>query len=272
MRRFSAGFCVLAGALISGSRLVAQPATATRNIDRARLDRILGTADTSPLKVVRRTGIQNVRRTAPMVGIVPGDLVFRKVDSVATPERGRSPASGERTIYQLPYRWFTVGSDGVERLLIPRLIVHGNGLTYDPATRIFRGRALIGVEDSLHPGDGPQPLTSPLRMQLTLTGPGEVAPSRLAIAHTSLDYDSITISARDSVTVRIQTAADPGGVLIPVQVYRPTIELSVLPSVIQGFGLGTATISVALPPGFSRSDTITVRFRSPTLAVRPGLL
>jgi hypothetical protein len=74
------------------------------------------------------------------------------------------------------------------------------------------------------------------------------------------------------VTVRVQTAADPTGVLIPVPIYRPAVELSATPSVLQGLGLGTATIFVALPPGFSRADTITVRLRSPTLNIRPALL
>jgi hypothetical protein len=165
-----------------------------------------------------------------------------------------------------------VDAAGVERLLIPRLIIHGSGLTYDPAERVFRGTAMIGVEDSLHPGEGPQPLARPLLLQLNLTSPGDIVPNRLAIDHTSLEYDSVAISARDSVTVRIQTATDPTGVLIPVPIYRPAIELSASPSVLQGLGLGTATISVALPPGFSRADTITVRLHSQTLNIRPRLL
>ncbi len=274
MRRAPVACCLLIVALISVSPpLPSQPATArVRNLDRSRLERVLGTFEASSLKVVRTTGVQAVRPAAATVRVVPGDFVFRKVGPDVIPEPGRSPASTDGKAFQLPYRWFTIDAAGVERLLIPRLIVHGDGLTYDPATRIFRGKAMIGVEDSLNPGEGPQPLARPLRMQLTLTGPGEVAPNRLAIAHTSLDYDSITISARDSVTVRIQTATDPGGVLIPVQVYRPTIELSALPGVLQAFGLGTAAISVALPPGYSRADTITVRFRSQTLNVRPALL
>jgi hypothetical protein len=236
------------------------------------MQRVLGTFEASSLKVVRTTGIQPVRPGASTVGVVRGDFIFRKVGPAAVPERGRSPASADRKAYQLPYRWLTTDSAGVERLLIPRLIIDGDGLTYDPAARIFRGKALIGVEDSLHPGEGPQPLVRPLRLQLTLSGPGQVAPNRLAIAHTSLEYDSITISARDSVAVRIHSPADPAGVLIPVQVYRPRIALSASPSVLQGFGLGTAAISVALPPGYSRGDTITVRLRSQTLNVRPARL
>jgi hypothetical protein len=276
MRRSSPTYLLFAVALIAGSSplLSQSPTHRVRNLDRARVERVLGfgTFAASSLKVVRPTGIEAVRPTAATVGVAPGDLVFRKVGSGAVPERGRSPASADLKAYQLPYRWLTIDRSGVERLLIPRLIVHGNGLAYDPAARIFRGKAMIGVEDSLHPGEGPQPLERPLRIQLSLTGPGEVAPNRLAIAHTSLEYDSVTISARDSVTVRVHTATDPAGIQIPVQVYRPTIELSALPSELQGFGLGTATISVGLPPGYSRTDTITVRFRSHTLNVRPARL
>jgi hypothetical protein len=109
-------------------------------------------------------------------------------------------------------------------------------------------------------------------LQLSLRRPGDIVPNSLSIEHTSLEYDSVAISARDSVTVHIRTATDPTGVLVSVPIYRPTIALSVSPSALQGLGLGTATVSAALPPGFSRADTITVRLRSQTLNIRPALL
>jgi hypothetical protein len=266
--------------LIAGSPPLLSQVARTREFDRARLERVLGTFEASSLKVVRRAGVQAVRPSVATITVNPGDFIFRKVGAEVIQDTGISgfepsalPISAPgRTVYQLPYRWFTVDAGGAERLLIPRLIIHGGGLSYDPAARVFRGRALIGVEDSLHPLEGPQPLARPLLLQLNLTSPGDIVPNRLAIDHTSLEYDSVAISARDSVTVHIRTATDPTGVLVPVPIYRPAIELSASPSVLQGLGLGTATISVALPPGFSRADTITVRLRSQTLNIRPALL
>jgi hypothetical protein len=272
MRRLPVACSLVTVAVIAGSPPLLSQVARTRDFDRARLERVLGTFEASSLKVIRRADVQAVRPSAATVTVNRGDFIFRKVGADVTPDTGRSPTGGEVTAYQLPYRWLTVDAAGVERLLIPRLIIHGSGLTYDPAARVFRGRAMIGVEDSLHPGEGPQPLARPLLLQLNLTGPGDVVPNRLAIDHTSLEYDSVAISSRDSVTVRIQTATDPTGVLIPVPIYRPAIELSVSPGVLQGLGLGTATISVALPPGFSRADTITVRLGSPTLTIRPTVL
>lgn len=289
MRRSHVAWCLVAVTLIAGSRPLLSQVARTREFDRARLELVLGTFEASSLKVVRRTGVQAVRPSVATIMVNPGDLVFRKVgaeviedtglsgseprDRELPPRPGALPTSAPgRTVYQLPYRWFTVDAGGAERLLIPRLIIHGGGLSYDPAARVFRGRASIGVEDSLNPGEGPQPLARPLLLQLNLTSPGDIVPNRLAIDHTSLVYDSVAISARDSVTVHIRTATDPTGVLVPVPIYRPAIELSASPSVLQGLGLGTATISVALPPGFSRADTITVRLRSQTLNIRPALL
>ncbi|MGI9077121.1 MAG: hypothetical protein ACR2G6_07310 [Gemmatimonadaceae bacterium] len=295
MRGANVALFIATAALILGSLpLQSQPATTRiRPLDRARIERVLGSpapSDTSRLKVVSRAGVQLVSPAADTIRVAAGDFVFRKIGAevirdttqplpppypVSLPE-GALPDLAvrveSRRTYELPYRWFTVDTNGVERLLIPKLIVDQNGLTYRTATRQFSGWAHIGVEDSLHPAEGSQPLARPLKMQLHLTGPGKVVPNRLEIDHTSLDYDSIEISARDSVTVRIRTATDPDGVLIPVQVYRPSVKLYALPSVLQAFGLGTSVVSVTLPPGHARGDTIMVTFPTQSLNVRPAVL
>ena len=45
-----------------------------------------------------------------------------------------------------------------------------------------------------------------------------ISPAQLAIAHTSLDYDSVRIESPDSTFVRIRTGADPNGIVIPIPV------------------------------------------------------
>ena len=280
MRRARVASLLAAAVLILGSPpLQSQPASPIRQVTRARIDRMLGSSaisDTSTLKVVNPAGVRLVSPSADTIRVTAGDFVFRKIGAQVVRDTGRmSPGPElrmEAKTYELPYRWFTVDTNGVERVLIPKLIVDQNGLTYNKATRQYNGWASIGVVDSLHPNEGSQPLASPLKMQLHLTGPGKVVPNRLAIDHTSLDYDSVEISASDSVTVRITTATDPDGVLIPVQVYRPAIKLYALPSVMQAFGLGTSVISVTLPPGHARGDTIMVVFPTQSLNVRPASL
>lgn len=292
MRRANVAFLLATAAQVLVSpALQPQPAaTRIRPFDRSRIERVLGasaTADTATLKVVNRAGVQLVSSSADTIRVTAGDFIFRKIGAHAVRDTVRrlpdqpdssllhgpssSAVEGQRS-YELPYRWFTVDTNGVERLLIPKLIVDQNGLTYKNATRMFSGWASIGVVDSLHPEEGSQPLARPLKMQLHLTGPGKVVPNRLEIDHTSLDYDSVEISASDSVTVRVTTATDPEGVLIPVQVYRPRVKLYALPSVLQAFGLGTSVISVTLPPGHAPGDTILVTFPTQTLNVRPAIL
>ncbi|MBC7790169.1 MAG: hypothetical protein H7Z74_09505 [Anaerolineae bacterium] len=281
MRRANVAFSLATAALIFGSPALQsqRAATRVRPFDRARIERVLGSAaasDTSPLKIVNPAGVELVAQSADTIRVAAGDFIFRKIGAGVVRDTARSsPEPGlraEARTFELPYRWFTTDTNGVERVLIPKLIVHQNGLTFNSATGLFSGRASIGVIDSLHPNEGSQPLARPLKMALLVIGPGTPVPDKLEINHTSLDYETVEFSARDSIVVRIVTATDPEGVLIPVQVFRPAIKLYALPSVLQAFGLGTSTISVTLPPGHARGDTMLVTFATQSLNVRPAIL
>ena len=265
-----------------------QPATSTSTrISRTRLQQVLGG---STLRVVRASGVSEVAPSAAEVTVRPGEFVFRKMSDTARrivrgasalgptgvpdvrPAPSPSPTvgvSGAAT-YTMPYRWMTVDSSGVERVLVPYFVILGGGLSYDVASRMYRGLALIGVEDTLHPSADPVVLARPLRMQLAAVSGGRISPAQIAIAHTSLDYDSVRIEAPDSTYVRIRTGADPAGIVIPIPVLGLTVGLTPQQSRLQGFGLATTDIGVALPRGMARTDTATVSFSSSGSPVNPN--
>jgi hypothetical protein len=166
----------------------------------------------------------------------------------------------------------TVDSSGVERVLMPYFIILGGGLSYDVASRTYRGLALVGVEDTLHPSDEPAPLARPLRLQLATMSGGRISPAQIAIAHTSLDYDSVRIEAPDSTLVRIRTGADPAGIVVPIPVLGLAIAMTPQQTRLQGFGLATTDIGISLPRGMARTDTAVVHFRSSGAPVSPGMV
>jgi len=240
------------------------PTAAT--ISRARLERVLG-ASTADIRVVRETGVSDLPRSQGTVSVRQGDFVFRKLSDTATRVRATATADARFT---MPYRWLTVDSTGTERVLIPYFVLVGGGLTYDVSSRQYRGTALVGVEDTLHPNDGPIQLARALRLQLTTTSGGTVTPSQLAIAHTSLDYDSVRIEATDSTNVAIRTGADPRGIVVRVPVRSITLSLIPQQATLQSLGLATTDIAVTLPRGMSRGDTAVVTFSSTSAPVRPS--
>lgn len=269
---------VLLATTASSSGAQQRPSAAapdSARLSRARLSQILGG---SAIRVVRASGVTDLAATAPSVTIARGDFVFRKMaDTAVKVSGGRSPASespvpmvrGADT-YAMPYRWLTVDSAGVEHVLMPYFILVGGRLTYDPGSRTYRGTALVGVEDTLHRNEGPVVLVRPLKLQLTTTSAGSVSPVTLAIGHTSLDYDSVRITSPDSTHVRIRTGADPAGIIIPIPVHDITLGLTPQQTSIQGFGLATTDISVALPRGLARTDSVSVTFSSSSAPVRPS--
>ena len=170
----------------------------------------------------------------------------------------------------MPYRWLTIDSAGVERVLVPYFVLASGGLTYDVPSRTYRGVALIGVEDTLHTDAAAVTLLRPLKMQLTTTTGGTVTPPTLAISHTSLDYDSVRIESPDATNVRIRTGADPAGIVIPIPVRALSIAMIPQQPKLQGLGLATTDIAISLPRGVPRGDTAIITFSSTGAPVRPS--
>jgi hypothetical protein len=276
--RWSASMAATALLLAAAPAAAQSPATTTAQraatqtiISRARLDQILGKSGAS-VRVVRSTGVSDLRNDVSSVAIVPGDFVFRKMADSARQVR-RPPATPSIPIaaatYVMPYRWLTIDSAGVERVLVPFFILTSGGLTYDVSSRTYRGVALVGVEDTLHE-NASVTLTRPLKLLLTTTSGGSVTPLSLAIGHTSLDYDSVSIESPDSTNVRIRTGADTAGIIIPIPVRSMSVAMIPQQSTLQGLGLATTDIAVSLPRGITRRDTATITFSSTGAPVRPS--
>lgn len=177
----------------------------------------------------------------------------------ATPGKPVTPVTPvtprPRLRFAMPYRWFTIDSSGVQRVLVPFVELLGGGMTYDVTKRVYRGEALIGVEDTLHPDAGSVPLPKQLKLQLRTLSGGTVTPRALAIGNTGLDYVPVSIEAPDSTSLRIRTGADTAGIVVPLP--RRVLQLGITPaeSRIAGFGLAATTLVVSLPRGVARGDT-----------------
>ena len=266
---------------------VARSATSA-TVSRARALEVLG--GSQRLRVVRASGVADVAPSAASVTVAPGEFLFRKLSDTARRVRApdasapvgnpdihpdvmpgpRLPAlPSTAAMYTMPYRWMTVDSAGVERVLVPYFVLLGGGLTYDVESRMYRGQALIGVEDTLDHSAQRITLVQPLRMLLATTKGGRVSPAQVAIAHTSLDYDSVHIESPDSNLVRISTGADEAGIFVPIPVLGMAIAMTPQQRTLQGFGLATTEIGVTLPRGMSRRDNAFVNFSSSGPSVRP---
>ena len=255
-------------------------------IDRARINRVLG-GSLNKVRISRPTGVSEVPTDASPVAVAKGDFVIGKVSDTATVLKAstidtpgslgalsRSAAASEAgaTTYALPYRLLTVDSAGVERVLVPFLILRNGALTYDVMRRLYKGTAFVGVEDTLHPADGPAPLTRALQMLLATKSGGSVSPYKMNVMHTSLEYDSVIIESPDSTSILLRTSGDITGVNIPIPVRA--IVASIVPDqrTIQGYGLSTTELTVSLPRGLSRSDTALLTFTSTGAPAKPSTL
>jgi len=243
-------------------------------ISRRRLETILG-GSTAAIRVVSPAGVTTVPAASDSVRFVPGNLIFRKMSDTAhriavTASTGATlpAASPTDAVYSMPYSLLTIDSAGVERVLVPRFIVKGGFLTYDVRLRKYKGIAIVGLEDTVHPGRFP--LAQPFELELTTTTGGTISPDSLAIDHTSIQYRSAQIVSTDSTNVRIRTTADPTGFIIGVPVRD--MRLTLIPSQrsLEGFGLATTDISLTLPRDMEREDSATVSFSTSSAPVRPG--
>src|SRR3954447_22368773 len=116
MKRSSGvGLFFIAFGLSSGPTAV----VAQRTISRDRLDQVLGKS--AAVRVVRSSGVSDLAPNAASVGINPGEFVFRKTsDTARRAARVHVPALPQTAAsFVMPYRWLTVDSAGVERLLVP---------------------------------------------------------------------------------------------------------------------------------------------------------
>jgi hypothetical protein len=248
-------------------------------VRREQIDRALGTRSNAEIRVVRPSGQVALPAGQASVPLRPGEWIVRKTADIAVlaPQVSRNPASGTTPKIlagSLPIEYLTVDSAGTVSVFVPRVVLQGGGLVYDGAAHLFRGAAYVGIEEKGRLTAPPRALASPLAMLLTLSRPGDIAPATLAVRHTGLEYVPIQLSTRagDSLQLRVQATGDSAGVDVPLPIYTPHLSLHVAPRTIEGFGLATTQLSVALPPGLTSRDTVLVRLESPDLQLSPSTI
>jgi hypothetical protein len=243
-------------------------------VRREQIDRALGSRPSEDIHVVRPSGQVALPAGQASVALKPGEWIVRKTADTAilSPQVSRDPASGTRPKIlagSLPVEYLTVDSAGTVSVFVPRVVLQSGGLVYDGVAHVFRGSAYVGIEDKTRLAAPPRDLASPLAMLLTLSKPGDIVPATLAVRHTGLDYVPIQLSARvgDSLQLHVQATGDSAGVDVPLPIYTAHLTLHVAPRTIEGFGLATTQLSVALPAGLTSRDTVLVRLDSPDLQV-----
>lgn len=248
---------------------VPRPLTLRRN----QLRNLLPTAYTSrsgePVFVLRSSGRDTLIRSADSVVLRPGEFVAARVrDSV------RLDTVGPQVRFDLPFRIVGSDSNGSTVSLRPAVQVEGGGLRYSPADETFQGSLLVGLEDSLQPTES-RALGAAIQVQVSADDADSVSPRVLTISHTNVPFERVRLFAAtpgESVEVHLVPVFNPSGVHVVLRVNRPPLTLRASPKVIQGLGLETAVLSVAVAPGIVRASRvpIVVTLSSDRASPEPG--
>lgn len=157
----------------------------------------------------------------------------------------QAPARGTDLRIVLLDRGFVRTAGGQGMLLIPVIVVEGNGLEYDVSRATFRGSIRVGVEDSLNRASS-TPLPTPLAF--FVSGEADtIAPQDLTVDHTNLPFTPIVLeeaSPAEFVRILVRTTLHPDGVGVPIPIHRDSLRLSISPRAVQGFGLEDAAVSL----------------------------
>jgi hypothetical protein len=225
---------------------------------RARLDTAIG-----DFRVARGGRVDTVAPSTDRVTLRPGDVLVVPT----TPSATHDSSAGTAPHIDLPDRYLTLDRAGATLVTLSvRFEIQGGGMRYDPATGLFRGSVLIGLEDSVRRTE--QVPLSPVELEIT-SDADEVDPARVRITHTNIPYATITVRASDpdeTVSMRVRPMFDPRGHDASVPVLRPSIIIEPSPRRIQGFGLETTVLTVT-PPAVLAGQPVTV-----TLSADPGAL
>ncbi len=222
----------------------AQPLPVT--IDRSQLERLIDRSKTrTAISVVGGAQLDTVSTDAARLQLEPDRYLASVLDTVALMDT----TSGRRHL-DLPIRYIRPDADARPSLsLSPAVEIEGGGLRFDPEDRQFRGRLLLGLEDSVQPA-ARRRLDPPIRFQLT-SDAGAVEPRDLVITHTNIPFEVVGLESvvldGDSVTVRVRPEFDPDGVSFRVPVHRPRLGLVPSTDRIQGFGFEAASLTVIAP-------------------------
>jgi hypothetical protein len=183
-------------------------------------------------------------QTGERIRVVPGPL----------PARG--PAANDAPFLALPIRLVTPDATLSGTWVLRPVFKVATRLRWEPDSGVFRGAIFLAVEDSLRRSES-RPLPTPVRFQL-LAEADRVQPDRIELKHTNFPLQRIDVATRnvsDSMRLQIVPEFDLSGVEVWLPV-EPSLVLQATPRRIQGWGVGSARVSVRVIGASARARNV----------------
>jgi hypothetical protein len=171
------------------------------------------------------------------------------------------------SFFALPERIIGLAADSDLVYLRPAYLPQG-ALRYVPSISLFRGAFSIGLEDSVRSRERRE-LSGDFRFQFGGDA-DSLAPRELAVNHTNLPLNDVTVLARDpadSLLVRIITAANVQGTSVWIRAI-PALRIGLLPGSAQGLGLQRIPVTVSVL-GTRRATPIAVKLSTDRGTLEP---
>lgn len=172
----------------------------------------------------------------------------------------------DRKAWSVGFGFIGIAPDGREIRFRPIIESTGGGLAVSKDANAFTGRVFVGLRDNRDPSAS---YTLPQPISLLVDGQADdVAPRQLTIDHTNLPFTEVLISSQnppDTVDLNLIAAGTTERATVNLPVVRPSLELFIARTRIQGLGLETAAVSVrsvGLPNPAGRVINVTSDFAS----------
>lgn len=204
-------------------------------------------AEKTPLEthIVRPTSVDPVP-SGTDITLQSGEFLAVRLDEKPRRIRVDGPRANLRDLrIQLPFGILDPGDTGDPVLLRAEVIVDGGGLA--PVGDSFEGSLRLGLTDQ-RDSSSRVTLDPPIQI-LVSASPASVSPGDFEIARTN-SYAQISV-ATDLAPREVMVAIRPSFVDHPIDIAIPVLSRIVLtasPQRIQGFGLASSRISVAVKP------------------------
>lgn len=171
------------------------------------------------------------------------DLERKAEAALASKTEIRSALADEQArMFVFPGLIRQTGSDG-EPLNLKAFALTREKLRYDRETGQYVGSISVGLAD-IGPGAGVRELTAPEVVEVI--GSGTADPSPFIVSKTSPPFENITIrvpTAPDGALLRIVTRFDREGIELRLPL-QPVLKVSLDAGSIEGWGIGTSTVTV----------------------------
>jgi hypothetical protein len=210
---------------------------------------------------------QRLAQRPPPITVDPteGDstgAVVQDPGATITPD----PTVSGAAVVELPYSIATPdpAAPSELRFLQARVEIRGGGFHYEPSSRTYVGRVLIGIVDRDNPGRK----LSLADVDIQIGGDIDQAdPGTISLLHTSVPFTDVVLRANhpraDQIPVRVISSFDPAGITIAVPVFAPYVLVTASPVHIAGLGLEKTDVLIEPPFDGSMRMMVTARRAHP---------